>query len=74
MSSAIRTLGVLLLCCASPLFAAVTELRVCADPNNLPYSNQQQQGFENELGATGGPGCRHDAVLLLVSPTAQVLP
>lgn len=48
MSSAIRTLCVLL-CCASPLFAAMTELRVCADPNNLPYSNQQQQGFENEL-------------------------
>ena len=23
--------------------------RVCADPNNLPYSNQQQQGFENKL-------------------------
>jgi len=24
-------------------------LRVCADPNNLPYSNQAQQGFENKL-------------------------
>jgi mxaJ protein len=24
-------------------------LRVCADPNNLPNSNQQQQGFENAL-------------------------
>lgn len=24
-------------------------LRVCADPNNLPYSNMQQQGFENHL-------------------------
>lgn len=24
-------------------------LRVCADPNNLPFSNQQQQGFENDL-------------------------
>src|SRR5690606_16668188 len=36
------------------------ELRVCADPNNLPYSNERQEGFENkiaeliarELGAT----------------------
>jgi mxaJ protein len=36
------------------------ELRVCADPNNLPFSNQAGQGFENrivelvasELGAT----------------------
>jgi mxaJ protein len=25
------------------------ELRVCADPNNLPFSNQAQQGFENKL-------------------------
>lgn len=24
-------------------------LRVCADPNNLPYSNQKQQGFENKI-------------------------
>jgi mxaJ protein len=38
----------------------VKELRVCADPNNLPYSNQRLEGFENkiaelvakELGAT----------------------
>ncbi len=37
-----------------PLFAlsAVAQqatLRVCADPNNLPFSNQQGQGFENKL-------------------------
>lgn len=24
-------------------------LRVCSDPNNLPFSNEQQQGFENQL-------------------------
>jgi mxaJ protein len=24
-------------------------IRVCADPNNLPYSNQAQQGFENRI-------------------------
>jgi mxaJ protein len=24
-------------------------LRVCADPNNLPFSNQAEQGFENDL-------------------------
>lgn len=24
-------------------------LRVCADPNNLPFSNQRLEGFENEL-------------------------
>jgi mxaJ protein len=26
-----------------------TPLRVCADPNNLPYSNSNEQGFENKL-------------------------
>lgn len=25
------------------------ELRVCADPNNLPYSNRRQEGFENKI-------------------------
>src|SRR4030081_755396 len=24
-------------------------LRVCADPNNLPFSNQRQEGFENRV-------------------------
>lgn len=24
-------------------------LRVCADPNNLPYSNHERQGFENKI-------------------------
>jgi quinoprotein dehydrogenase-associated probable ABC transporter substrate-binding protein len=24
-------------------------LRVCADPNNLPFTNQKQEGFENKL-------------------------
>lgn len=25
------------------------ELRVCADPNNLPFSNDRQEGFENKI-------------------------
>ena len=29
--------------------APVRELRVCADPNNLPFSNQRGQGFENRI-------------------------
>src|SRR4051794_21290311 len=29
--------------------AAPRLLRVCADPNNLPFSNQRQQGFENRI-------------------------
>jgi len=27
----------------------VNSLRVCADPNNLPFSNDKQQGFENRI-------------------------
>lgn len=29
--------------------AAGWEMRVCADPNNLPYSNQAEKGFENRI-------------------------
>ena len=29
--------------------AAVAPLRVCADPNNLPFSNRAGEGFENRL-------------------------
>ncbi|HEX8064503.1 MAG TPA: quinoprotein dehydrogenase-associated putative ABC transporter substrate-binding protein [Allosphingosinicella sp.] len=28
---------------------SVRELRVCADPNNLPFSNAKEEGFENKL-------------------------
>ena len=28
---------------------AAKPFRVCADPNNLPFSNQQQEGFENKI-------------------------
>jgi len=31
--------------------AAGEPLRVCADPNNLPFSNRRQQGFENAIAA-----------------------
>ncbi len=27
----------------------VGKLRVCADPNNLPFSNKEQEGFENRI-------------------------
>jgi len=29
--------------------AAVTAFRVCADPNNLPFSNEKGEGFENRI-------------------------
>jgi len=34
---------------ASSVSAAARELRVCADPNNLPFSNQEGEGFENRI-------------------------
>jgi mxaJ protein len=36
--------GLLLLGCSQS-----RELRVCADPNNLPFSNRKGEGFENHL-------------------------
>src|SRR5690348_8695060 len=33
-------------CAAAPADEA---LRVCADPDNLPYSNRAEQGFENAI-------------------------
>ena len=43
-----RCLSLMLLASA---FAAANQntLRVCADPNNLPFSNQRSEGFENKL-------------------------
>lgn len=50
MSSLCKWLALLLVASATAAFAAEgTALRVCADPNNLPWSNRQQQGFENHL-------------------------
>jgi mxaJ protein len=36
-------------CLAGTLYARPAALRVCADPNNLPYSNKQGKGIENQL-------------------------
>ncbi len=32
-----------------PACAGATVLRVCADPNNLPFSNRNGEGFENKI-------------------------
>lgn len=29
--------------------AEARELRICADPNNLPFSNDKGEGFENKI-------------------------
>lgn len=41
----------LALCVAFAAAPAARELRVCADPDNLPYSNRAEQGFENRIAA-----------------------
>ena len=42
-------LALLLVVVAQRLFADEGALRVCQDPNNLPFSNLQGQGFENKI-------------------------
>ena len=34
---------------ASSAPPTIQTLRVCADPNNMPFSNERQQGFENRI-------------------------
>ncbi|HET7188698.1 MAG TPA: substrate-binding domain-containing protein [Gemmatimonadaceae bacterium] len=44
--------ALLLLLSTAPTLSAQLSggvLRVCADPNNLPYSNERREGFENKL-------------------------
>jgi mxaJ protein len=48
--------GAVLLLCMLPLHACAAAddvparvLRVCADPNNLPFSDESRQGFENRI-------------------------
>ena len=40
------------ICAAAALVvgqAEARELRVCADPNNMPFSNEKEEGFENRI-------------------------
>jgi quinoprotein dehydrogenase-associated probable ABC transporter substrate-binding protein len=37
-----------------PAIVDRSALRVCADPNNLPYSNQKKEGFENRIAEVVG--------------------
>lgn len=44
-------LAALLLLAAAPAAAAGWELKVCADPDNLPFSNRAGEGFDNRIAA-----------------------
>jgi len=46
-SPRLAAMAVMLVALALP--AGARELRVCADPNNLPYSKQDGSGFENKI-------------------------
>src|SRR5271155_5838883 len=53
-------LGVGLLCGGRPATAQTADivdrsaLKVCADPNNLPFSNEKKEGFENKIAEVMG--------------------
>jgi mxaJ protein len=49
MSSACSVLTAAMLGVCALSSGAAAPLRVCSDPNNLPYSNRQLQGFENKI-------------------------
>lgn len=48
MSSGFRE-AVLAMALLAASAAQARELRVCADPNNLPFSNERREGFENKI-------------------------
>lgn len=49
MSSRCLNAAATLLLCLFASKAEARELRVCADPNNLPFSNERGEGFENKI-------------------------
>ena len=48
-SSSLRSVALAALLAVAAGGADGRELRVCADPNNLPFSNEAGEGFENRL-------------------------
>src|SRR4051812_26861549 len=49
MCSVFRASLLTLCLSAFPGITSAAVLKVCADPNNLPFSNEQRQGFENRI-------------------------
>lgn len=49
MSSVSKLVALLALAFLTAAYASAATLRVCADPNNMPFSNRAEQGFENQL-------------------------
>lgn len=51
MCSASKLAAIFAMAISMAVYASAATLRVCSDPNNLPYSNQKKQGFENQIAA-----------------------
>jgi quinoprotein dehydrogenase-associated probable ABC transporter substrate-binding protein len=57
-------LGFGLICGSRPVAAQTADivdrsaLKVCADPNNLPFSNEKKEGFENKIAEVMGAALR----------------
>jgi len=54
LTSALSSFALLSLCAPNRAHAgdpSESVLRVCADPNSLPYSNRSEKGFENQIAA-----------------------
>lgn len=74
MSSVSRfAVAIVLSLAATSAVASMPPLRVCADANNLPFSNKQEQGFENVLARMVAHDLHRDLVFLwLPQQAAQV--
>lgn len=51
MRRAARLAAILVLLLGATGGSRAETLRICADPNNLPFSNERQEGFENKIAA-----------------------
>ena len=51
LAAAIAACAVLVGAASTQLSAQPAALRICGDPDNLPYSNEKLQGFENKIAA-----------------------
>lgn len=58
-------------CAGTP--AAAADLRVCADPNNLPFSNRAGEGFENKIAVLLAHDLNRKPVFLFQRQTANFL-
>jgi len=65
MSSLFRS-GIFFFVFSLPAFA--TTLKVCADPDNLPYSDRAGAGFENRLAHVIGSGLHEQVQFVWARP------